>query len=126
MKLRRSLAQSALTMFAAAAMASLVACAAGAEGTGSDDDVPIDAARVDSPNNPNVDARIDAPSGQPDARLIDAPTSLPDAPIGLPDGGGTLESPCTSSTTCGADAPCCLLGFGACFPDPGTPALCAP
>ena len=37
MKLRRSLAQSALTMSAAAAMASLVACAAGAEGTGSDD-----------------------------------------------------------------------------------------
>lgn len=115
-----------LSLIAAAGLASLVACAAGAEGTGGDDD-PIDARRIDAPNNPNPDAStpdarlIDAP-GQP----IDAPISLPDASMGGGDGGVTLGNPCTSSTMCGADAPCCLLGFGACFPDPGQPILCAP
>ncbi len=124
MQARRSRLQFALSMITAAAMATLVACAAGAEGTGSDDD-QIDAARIDAPNNPNADARIDAPSSPIDARPIDAPIGLPDASMGGGD-GGTLGSTCTSSTMCGSDAPCCLLGFGACFPDPGNPILCAP
>jgi len=115
----------ALSLFAAVGLASLVACAAGAEGTGGDDD-PIDARRIDGPVNPNPDASMPT-----DARLIDAPGQPIDAPISLPDASmgsdaGTLGNACTSSTQCGADAPCCLLGFGTCFPDPGQPILCAP
>ena len=124
MKARRSSLQIALSMITAAALAMLVACAAGAEGTGSDDD-PIDAPRIDAPNNPNVDARIDAPSALPDARVIDAPSSLPDAPIGLPDGG--MGGTCTVDTECPMDQ-CCLIAL--CVPGTRTglpsPLNCSP
>lgn len=125
MQARRSPLQFALSMtFVAALAAPLVACAAGAEGTGSDDD-PIDAARIDAPNNPNVDARVDGPIGTPDARLIDAPTSSIDAPIGLPDGG--IMGSCTVDTEC-PSAECCFVAF--CVPGTRTglpsPLNCAP
>ncbi|MBP8811943.1 MAG: hypothetical protein KBG48_16710 [Kofleriaceae bacterium] len=90
--------------FAAALAVALAACAQGAEGTG--DDEEVDAARIDAPNNPNVDARVDAVA-LPDARMVDAPISLPDAPIGLPDGG--LPGMCTSNADCTAPGTCCLL-----------------
>ncbi|MBK9031760.1 MAG: hypothetical protein IPL61_10625 [Myxococcales bacterium] len=96
-----------LSLIAAAGLASMVACAAGAEGTGGDGD-PIDARRIDGPNNPNPDAAtadarlIDAP-GQP----IDAPVSLPDAPVGLPDGG--IPGTCTTNADCTVAGECCFV-----------------
>lgn len=110
MQARRSYLQFTLSMITAAALATLVACAAGAEGTGGDDD-PIDAARIDAPNNPNADARIDAPSSPIDAR-IDAPSTPIDAPIGLPDGGTT--GACTTHAECGAGN--CCFGMLMCVP----------
>lgn len=101
-------------MVTAAALATLVACAAGAEGTGSDDD-PIDAARIDAPNNPNVDARVDAPSTLPDARLIDAPSALPDAGVDLGDAGGLF---CNSNAECTIAGQCCFQLV------PGSPGFC--
>lgn len=102
----------AASLASALALAALVGCAAGAEGTGSDDD-PIDARRVDGavidgPNNPQPDA----PVSQPDARLVDAPVSQPDAPIGLPDGG--ITGACTTHAECGAGS--CCFGMLMCVP----------
>jgi|JI10StandDraft_1071094.scaffolds.fasta_scaffold33950_3 hypothetical protein len=109
--------------FAAALAVALAACAQGAEGTGDGDDV--DAARIDAPNNPNIDARLP----MVDARPIDAPGLPVDAPIGLPDGGilpdldGGIGITCTSTAQCtGADA-CCAVGFNICLE--GFP-LCLP
>lgn len=124
MQARRNRLQFALSLLTAAAMATLVACAAGAEGTGGDDE-PIDAPRIDAPNNPNADARIDAPSSLPDARIIDAPSSMPDAPIALPDGG--MGGTCTVDTECPTDQ-CCLIAI--CVPGTRTglpsPLNCSP
>lgn len=97
-----------LALVFAVALAGVVgACAQGAEGTGSDDD-PIDAARIDAPNNPNIDARP-----QTDARLVDAPPVPIDAPISLPDGGidldGGLPGTCTTNAECTAPGTCCFV-----------------
>lgn len=83
--------------FAAALAVALAACAQGAEGTG--DDEEVDAARIDAPNNPNIDARLP----MVDARPIDAPGLPVDAPILIPDGGG---SGCTTHAQCGSGM-CC-------------------
>jgi hypothetical protein len=93
-------------------VATLVACAMGAEGTGDDD--PIDAPRSDA-------ATVDGPPGAidarpPDARLVDGPVSMPDAPIGLPDGGGLT---CTTNAECTAPGTCCFIAF--CVPGTASP-----
>lgn len=106
--------------FAALLAVALAACAQGAEGTGDGDDDPIDAARIDAPNNPNVDAR------PVDARSIDAPGLPVDAPIGLPDGGGLpdldggIPGLCTTSAQCTTAGECCFVLI------PGTPGICQP
>lgn len=109
--------------FAALLAVALAACAQGAEGTGDGDDDPIDAARIDAPNNPNVDAR------PVDARSIDAPGLPVDAPIGLPDGGGFpdldggIGLTCTATAQCPGPDACCAVGFNICLD--GFP-LCLP
>ncbi len=94
-----------------------IGCAAGTE-----QDFGDDGFEPDAMDNPNVviDAHplpIDANPLPIDANIpIDA--SLPiDAAAGLPEG-----SECTGSAQCASA--CCLLGFNACFPDPGTPGFC--
>ena len=104
MQERRSPLHLALSLVAAAALASLVACAAGAEGTGDDD--PVDAARIDAPNNPNADAST-ADARPADARLVDGPVSQPDAAIPLPDGG--IPGTCTTNADCPVPGECCFL-----------------
>ncbi len=91
------------SLAAGLALAVLVGCAAGAEGTGEEqiDARRVDGAVVDGPNNPNPDAQVSLP----DARLIDGPVSQPDAPIGLPDGG--ITGACTTHAQCGAGM-CCF------------------
>lgn len=114
------------SLAAGLALAALVGCAAGAEGTGEEqiDARRVDGAVVDGPVNPNPDAQV----SQPDARLVDAPVSQPDAPIGLPDGGTGLF--CTTTAECTIAGQCCFtLGGGTGFCVAGSepiPGFCVP
>ena len=98
-------------LFAVLLPAVVMACAAGFEGNGGDDDDPprVDAARIDAPTS-NIDApasSIDAPTSQIDAPQlpIDAPTMLPDGPI---------SGACTTHAQCGAGS--CCFGMLMCIP----------
>lgn len=116
------------SLAAGLALAALVGCAAGAEGTGEEQ---IDARRVDGAVVDGPVTNPDGPVSQPDARLVDArlvdaPGSQPDAPIALPDGGGLF---CTTSAECTIAGQCCFSLGGPGFCIDGTeqiPGLCLP
>ena len=101
------------SLAAGLALAALVGCAAGAEGTGEEQ---IDARRIDGAVVDGPISNIDGPVSQPDARLPDASVSMPDAPIGLPDGG--ITGACTVHADCGTG--CCFGGL-MCLPNPPLP-----
>ena len=110
----------AAALFAALAIAGVVACAQGSNGTG-DDIQTIDARRGTDARS--TDARPTDAGNSTDARPTDArppiDSGLPGIDSGLP--GGM----CMRDADCPAADECCLLGV-LCGPDPGIPGFCTP